>query len=129
VAGAVISAVAATGWSDRVVVSSFSTAVLDAAVARARADDCEVAVGWLVPPGLDPHAGATEAAVARGYRCVHPFVSWVDETLVRAARRAGLRLHVWTVNAPADIGAMVALGVDAVITDRPEEALVIAAAG
>ena len=44
---------------------------------------------------------------------------------MRGARQAGLALNVWTVNAPADLQAMVDLGVDAVITDRPAEAMAV----
>jgi glycerophosphoryl diester phosphodiesterase len=36
------------------------------------------------------------------------------------ARRLGLRVLVWTVNDPDDVEAAVGLGVDAVITDRPD---------
>jgi glycerophosphoryl diester phosphodiesterase len=40
---------------------------------------------------------------------------------IRRIRDAGTRLHVWTVNAVADIERCVALGVEAVITDHPGE--------
>lgn len=36
------------------------------------------------------------------------------------ARRIGLRVVPWTVNEPVDIAAMLALGVDGLITDRPD---------
>ena len=39
----------------------------------------------------------------------------------------GLAVNVWTVNAPEDLRAMVALGVDTVITDRLGDALAAAA--
>lgn len=39
--------------------------------------------------------------------------------LVRRMREAGSRVHVWTVNEPADIELCLALGVEALITDRP----------
>jgi glycerophosphoryl diester phosphodiesterase len=42
------------------------------------------------------------------------------------AHDAGLAVNAWTVNAPADLAAMVALGVDAVITDRLGDALAAA---
>jgi len=41
----------------------------------------------------------------------------------------GLEVNVWTVNAPDDLRALVAAGVDAVITDRLGEALAIAGGG
>ncbi|HEV8642856.1 MAG TPA: glycerophosphodiester phosphodiesterase family protein [Methylomirabilota bacterium] len=47
----------------------------------------------------------------------------VDADVVAAARRAGLRLAAWTVNDEADIRRMIDLGVDVVISDRPNLAL------
>jgi glycerophosphoryl diester phosphodiesterase len=38
---------------------------------------------------------------------------------VRAAHRAGLPVHVWTINDAATMRAVIALGVDGVMTDRP----------
>jgi glycerophosphoryl diester phosphodiesterase len=38
---------------------------------------------------------------------------------IRRIREAGTRLHVWTVNEPADIDRCLEHGVEAIITDRP----------
>jgi glycerophosphoryl diester phosphodiesterase len=46
----------------------------------------------------------------------------VDATLVAAARAAGVRLAAWTVNADEDLRRMAALGVDLVMSDRPDRA-------
>ena len=46
--------------------------------------------------------------------------------LVERAHAMGLAVNVWTVNAPEDLRAMVAAGVDAVITDRLGDALAAA---
>jgi glycerophosphoryl diester phosphodiesterase len=43
----------------------------------------------------------------------------LDEAFVRTIRKAGLELHVWTVNRPALASRMQALGVDSITTDRP----------
>jgi len=43
----------------------------------------------------------------------------LDEAFVRTIRKAGLELHVWTVNRPALAARMQALGVDSITTDRP----------
>lgn len=101
-----------------VLVSSFDAASLDVVGERAP----EVPTGLLVPWDADPAVGLV-AAEAHGCRAVHPFVGRVDRDYVDAAHRRGLAVNVWTVNADGDLSAMVALGVDAVITDRLPAAL------
>jgi glycerophosphoryl diester phosphodiesterase len=46
-----------------------------------------------------------------------------DPTFVADAHAAGKEVHVWTVNHPADMDLVRELGVDAIITDRPDEML------
>ncbi|WP_344464784.1 glycerophosphodiester phosphodiesterase [Kitasatospora kazusensis] len=46
-----------------------------------------------------------------------------DPGLVPALRRAGHRVHVWTVDEPADVELCLELGVEAIITNRPREVL------
>ncbi|MFN3216279.1 MAG: glycerophosphodiester phosphodiesterase family protein [Acidimicrobiales bacterium] len=44
----------------------------------------------------------------------------VDRRLVDACHRSGVAVHVWTVNDPGEASRLQALGVDAVISDRPD---------
>lgn len=46
-----------------------------------------------------------------------------DPGFVADAHAAGKQVHVWTVNRPADMDLVRELGVDAVITDHPDEML------
>jgi glycerophosphoryl diester phosphodiesterase len=43
--------------------------------------------------------------------------------VARRLRKQGRRIHVWTVNTPADLDLCLQLGVEAVITDNPSMAL------
>jgi len=43
----------------------------------------------------------------------------VSEPFVRAAHDVGLAVHVWTVDEPAEMRRLLALGVDGIVTDRP----------
>jgi glycerophosphoryl diester phosphodiesterase len=76
-------------------------------------------------PALMPSAfvrrdlGRAERLVA----AIGPHGDTVDAALVQAAHRRGLRVQPWTVNDPAEMDRLVALGVDGLITDAPDLAL------
>jgi glycerophosphoryl diester phosphodiesterase len=46
-------------------------------------------------------------------------------SLVAAARRRNLRVHVWTVNEEPEMRRLIALGVDGIMTDRPDRLLAL----
>ena len=43
----------------------------------------------------------------------------VDEAFVELCHRIGLQVHVWTIDHPAAMERLLALGVDGIMTDRP----------
>lgn len=47
-------------------------------------------------------------------------ITVIDPALMRAARRAGLEVHVWTVDLPAEMDELLDLGVDGLLSDRPD---------
>ncbi|HXN59750.1 MAG TPA: glycerophosphodiester phosphodiesterase [Acidimicrobiales bacterium] len=122
VASLVASSIGAAGWTERVIVSSFQPATLRAV----QVADGRLALGALWGWGVEVGPALEEAAGA-GFRAVHPFVTSVDAELVEGAHAAGLAVNVWTVNAVEDLRAMVAVGTDAVITDRVGDALAVVA--
>jgi glycerophosphoryl diester phosphodiesterase len=65
--------------------------------------------------GLMPRAGAdcVQVPLRRGR------IPIVTAGFIRAAHRAGLPVHVWTVNAESSMHDLLDLGVDGIMTDRP----------
>lgn len=49
----------------------------------------------------------------------------LDDAVVDAARRAGLHVAAWTVNEEATMQRLIDLGIDTIITDRPDLALAL----
>jgi glycerophosphoryl diester phosphodiesterase len=49
-----------------------------------------------------------------------PYFGDVDPDLIGESHRLGLSVVVWTVNKPADIAEMIDMGVDGIISDRPD---------
>jgi glycerophosphoryl diester phosphodiesterase len=119
-----------TGIGQRLVVGSFS----DARLARFReltGAEVPVSTGvaatrrWLASSrvGRHPATGASALQVPlqmRGLRVVSP-------RLVSIAHAAGLQVHVWTVNDPQVMSQLLVIGVDGLITDRPDVALEVVA--
>jgi glycerophosphoryl diester phosphodiesterase len=49
-----------------------------------------------------------------------PFYGDVDPALISESHRLGLTVVVWTVNKPEDMARMMDMGVDGIISDRPD---------
>jgi glycerophosphoryl diester phosphodiesterase len=59
------------------------------------------------------HAGCAQVPLQLGGRAI------VDERFVTVAHARGLQVHVWTVDSPEEATALLDLGVDGIMTDRP----------
>jgi glycerophosphoryl diester phosphodiesterase len=99
----------------RVVVSSFSASIL--AAFRALAPD--VAAGYLVAPGALWQARAAAAVRLLRPAAIHPARELVTPARMAAWGRAGLRVTAWTVDDPAEVERLAALGVAAVVSNVP----------
>lgn len=114
-----------SGAIDRVVAASFS-------LRRLRA--VREALGPRLASSLAPqeilalHRIATGrrawTAIPRGAACVQVPMrigrrQLVTEDFVRSAHERQLQVHVWTIDSPEDIGVLLDLDVDGIMTDRP----------
>ena len=57
--------------------------------------------------------GAAQVPLRQGW------MPLVDRRLVGTAHRAGLQVHVWTINDETTMARLLDLGVDGIMTDRP----------
>lgn len=119
---ALVGVIERTGSIERVCVGSFS----DARIARVRA-----ALGPRLCTSLGPKAtarlrGGSYGLPAKRFdgacaQVPHRYkgVTVVDRRFVQRAHQAGLQVHVWTIDDPAEMHELLDLGVDGIMTDRP----------
>lgn len=122
VADAVVDLLADRGGTDRVLVSSFHLPTVDRVHARAPG----VPTAFLFLAGMDL-VEVVDLTADRGHVAVHPDMRALGgpethEFVVHAHER-GLDVNVWTVNEPADMARLADVGVDALVTDVPDVAL------
>ncbi len=108
---------------DRLIVGSFSDRRIDefrAVAGRRVATSTGAALSrsWLLASRIG--RGVRSDAVALQLPRRSRGVKVVDKRLVEAAHGLGLQVHVWTVNHEAEMGELLDLGVDGIITDRPD---------
>lgn len=97
----------------RTSVISFDTGTLDSV----RKLDASIMTGLLVEQ-MKPES--VNAAVDIGARQLCPRFTSVTAELVALAHRSDLHVATWTVNQPEDMRAVIAAGVDGVMTDFPD---------
>ncbi len=122
-AGALTSLIDRLGLHERLMVGSFSDARL-AEFRRVSGGTVPTSTGratsrlWVLASRVGRGVGGTADALQlptqiRGVRVV-------DHRLVKAAHAAGLQVHAWTVNDRQEMEHLLDLGVDGIVTDRPD---------
>jgi glycerophosphoryl diester phosphodiesterase len=99
---------------ERVIVSSFNPLAL----IRFRQMLPDVPLGFLHAPNV-PRL-PSEMIAELTYELDHPFHEMIDSDYVAQMRQNGIRINTWTVNDPARALELRALGVDLLITDKPD---------
>ena len=111
------------GLHERLIVGSFSDRRLQefrevSAGRVATSTGATLARSWLVASrvgrGVMGEASALQLPRrSRGLRVI-------DRKLIESAHAYGLQVHVWTVNSRSEMGELLDLGIDGIITDRPD---------
>ncbi|NNC91467.1 MAG: hypothetical protein HKN80_03125, partial [Acidimicrobiia bacterium] len=109
---AILQAVTARSLTDRVVIQSFDHRSLWAI----HAENAAIRLAALSVRQSVDHADLA----ARGASIWSPNLDAVNRDSVDQAQTAGLEVMPWTVNDPSDMTRLIALGVDGLITDRPD---------
>jgi glycerophosphoryl diester phosphodiesterase len=122
------------GLHDRLLIASFADGIIKAFRRRTEGRVATAAAGWetrrfwlasrlgltkLIRPAYD----ALQVPPRAGRLTV------VDRRLLAAAQRRGLQVHVWTVDEPAEMRRLLVLGVDGIMSDRPDLLLEVLAEG
>ena len=113
------------GLHDRLLIASFADSIIRAFRRRTEGRVATAGAGWetrrfwlasrlglarLIRPAYD----ALQVPPRTGRLTV------VDRRLLTAAHRRGLQVHVWTVDEAAEMRRLLALGVDGIMSDRPD---------
>ena len=125
----VAAAIERTCAHDRVCIASFSVRRRRATVARlSRPVVTSAATSEVAAFVLGARAGLAAGVLTRAVGSVDCLqvpvaqgpLTVVDRRSVAAAHRAGLQVHVWTVNEPDEMRRLLDLGVDGLVSDRAD---------
>lgn len=104
------------GLQDRVILSSFNPFSLF----RVKRLAPDLKIGLLYAPDLPLYLRKAWFRLLLRPQALHPHYSMVGGRYMEWAERHGYEVNVWTVDEPEDMRRLAALGVNAVITNRPD---------
>jgi glycerophosphoryl diester phosphodiesterase len=111
--------IAQYNMQERVIVSSFNPLTLK----RFRDILPDVAIGFLYAPGMPVDTQSLMKQLDLTHQARHPYHEMIDRIYMEWAKDESYRVNTWTVNDPARAVELRNLGVDAIITDKPDEIL------
>jgi glycerophosphoryl diester phosphodiesterase len=117
----VIDAVNARGMLNDVIIISFDFGILK----DVKQIEPRVKTGALVRADWfqtrSPEKSVSDAIQQTGAEYFMPTASPVTQAIVDAAHARGIKMGVWTVDAPSDMKRYAGFGIDAITTNRPDE--------
>jgi glycerophosphoryl diester phosphodiesterase len=111
-----VKAIRAHGMADQVVISSFNPFALRQAKGAGPEIECALLLAHDLP-------GWMRWSVTRRYSRadgLHPDFEMVDEAYMAQVRKLGMPVRVWTVDDETEMRRLIALGVDAIVTNVPD---------
>ncbi|GAA2184865.1 glycerophosphodiester phosphodiesterase [Brooklawnia cerclae] len=111
----VLDEVRAAGFEDRIVFSSFNHRSL----VTLRELGTSAPLGVLY---VEPLVAPWAYAASFGAAALHPYGGSIWDDDIARAHEAGVRVHAWTVDDPEQVRGLAAQGIDAIITNVPDEA-------
>jgi glycerophosphoryl diester phosphodiesterase len=101
---------------DRVIVSSFNPLALR----KVKQLNPWIPLGLLYSPDMPLPLRRTWLRPLIRPEALHPYYEMLDPATVRRAKERGYRIHTWTVDDPGTMWQLMRLGVDLIITNRPD---------
>lgn len=101
---------------DRVVISSFN----HLALRKIRQLNPWIPIGLLYSPDMPLPLRRTWLRPLLRPEALHPYYEMIDAQAIRWAKERGYRIHTWTVDDPGTMWKLMRLGVDLIITNRPD---------
>lgn len=112
----VVNLIVQKNLEDRVIVSSFSPFAL----ARVKSLNPRLVRGLLYDPGLPLYFRRAWLRFIAAPQALHPEHVMVDAVYMQWARNNKYAVNTWTVDEPAEAARLAAVGVNALITNRPD---------